>query len=118
MRAAPPGGDPRHRKRDSQTYGTASDAGNATDFEHIAKIGIHFDFQVCCHKVMGEVLHLESLIELAAPEQSAAMNGELPRSDERATVIIKRWIGEVRAENDIVSADGATKKLRNNATDP
>ena len=95
----------------------ASDAGNASDLEHVAKVRIDLDLQVSGHVLMREVLHLEGFIELATPKQPAPMNGNLRWSDQLASAVVKRWIGEVRAEYDIVAANSAAKKLRKAAAD-
>jgi hypothetical protein len=49
----------------------ASDAGNPSDLEHVAKVRIDLDLQVSGHVLMREVLHLEGFIELATPKQPA-----------------------------------------------
>ena len=88
---------------------------NSSNLEHVAEVGVDVHMQIGRHRLRREVLDSKGLKEASVPKQPASMNCDLTGGDELASAVVKRRVGQMCGEDDIVAADCPAEELRDRA---
>ena len=90
---------------------TAPSARHTPDLEHVAKISIGVECEVEYYGPCAIALHQQRFVS-PLPQQPTPEQVNLAVGDQPAAPILKKGIGEMRGEHNIVAADIAAQKLR------